>query len=331
MDATHLSALTISTEETSKADECFICFAEFHGRDVASVKRNPKCQTHCGHLFHLDCLTRQFHYQPIGLRSCGYCRQNPFPVLNMKTGESYPNTFFPDEAFYNAFLRGDLDQVKKSLAGGVYVDAVMKGDFNPLLMASAQGYTDLAEVLINNGADINTAIAEDGVTPLFMAAQESYTDIVKLLIIKGAKLDPPRTTDGATPLSIAVRLGSTDSVKLLLIAGANPNALLTRGMTPLYVAAQQGKTDCMKLLLIAGADINARTESDITPLFAAAERGNTECVKILINAGANINVARTSDGATPLSVATSKGHTDCVKTLTEAEGRRGTDLKCVII
>ncbi|WOG28592.1 ankyrin repeat domain-containing protein [Endozoicomonas sp. 8E] len=297
----------MNVDVTPEANKCSICHGEFRGSDVASVDANPECLTRCGHSSHLKCLTMLYVHKPIGSRNCGHCQGNPFPVLDTKTGKSYPDEFFPDQLFSRACWNGDVDQVKKSLAAGVYVNAVMSYDFNPLLIASAEGHTELAEVLINNGADVNAVMAEKGVTPLFFAAQNNHTDIVKLLINKGVNVDAPQTKDGATPLSIAVQKGCNDSVKLLLNAGADPNATLSNGVTPLYIAAFRGNSESMQLLLEKGADLDSRTKLGVTPLFAADARDNIECVKLLLNAGAKINV-RASDAA-PLTIATRMGCT----------------------
>ncbi|WOG28641.1 ankyrin repeat domain-containing protein [Endozoicomonas sp. 8E] len=140
---------------TLKADLIEICLDCFHNRNTASVFVN----TRCGHFYHLDCLTRQFVIQPTGSRQCGYCRQNPIPVLNWNTGESHPDAFFPDQTFYDACYGGDLDQVEKSLAEGVNVNAVMTDDFTPLMLAASGGHTDVVERLINAGANLNAARA----------------------------------------------------------------------------------------------------------------------------------------------------------------------------
>ncbi|WP_422413119.1 MULTISPECIES: ankyrin repeat domain-containing protein [unclassified Endozoicomonas] len=328
MDAIAPSPLSMGVELTSEADVCSICHGEFHGRNVAPVNLNPKCQTHCGHYFHLDCITGQFVDEPIGSRRCKLCRQNPIPLLNINTGKSYPDKFFPDQMFRSACCSGDLQQVQKLLAEGVYINAVMNAGFTALMIASSEGVTDLAELLIRHGADVNAARAEDGVTALFFAAKNNDIDITRLLIGAGADLNTPRTSDGATPLSIAVQEGCTECARLLIYAGADTSAALSSGMTLLYIAALRGNTDCVELLLNAGLDPNDASSIGITPLYIAALKGNTDCVKRLINAGADLN-ARTRNGSTPLSIATRMGNTDCVKVLIatgksqEAKERRG--------
>ncbi len=107
-------------------------------------------------------------------------------MVNDKTGESHPDTFFPNRRFYLACFEGSLDLVEKSLAEGVNVNVVVNGDFTALMLASGSGHKDIVERLINAGANIN-ARSKKGATSLFMAAQLSHTDIVKALTEAGAR------------------------------------------------------------------------------------------------------------------------------------------------
>ncbi|WP_257276266.1 ankyrin repeat domain-containing protein, partial [Endozoicomonas sp. SESOKO4] len=246
-------AVPMHTDVTMESDPCPICLVHFHGRDAMPVVLKTQC---CGHRFDLDCISRCFVDQPIGSRQCVMCRQDPLPMVNENTGESHPDTFFPDEAFYIACFDGDLDQVERSLAEEVHVDTVMDDDFTALMLVSILGHRDVAERLINAGANLNA-----------------------------------RTTDGDTPLFIAASMGNTDCVKLLIDAGADLNATchssIFGGATPLFIAALRGHTDTVKLLINAGADLNAsRTSDGATPLLIATLKDNNDCVKALTEAGA---------------------------------------------
>uniref|UniRef100_UPI0021490572 ankyrin repeat domain-containing protein n=1 Tax=Endozoicomonas sp. ISHI1 TaxID=2825882 RepID=UPI0021490572 len=313
MDGTAHLAVPMDTDAPVESDPCPICLVHFHGRDEALVVVKSQC---CGHHFDLDCISKCFLRQPIGSRRCVVCRQDPMPMVNVNTDESHPDKFFPDRAFYNACVDGDLDQVRKSLAEGVNVNTVMNNDFTALLLASSQGHKDVVKCLIEAEADLN-ALSDDGATPLFLAAQEHNTDCVELLINAGADINA-RTQYGITPLAIAAGRGHTDIVKLLIGAKADLNAQTKNGATPLFIAALEGHTNIVKLLIEAGADVNARTQNGDTSILAATQKGNTDCVKILIEANADLNVVF-PDGTTVLLIAVWENNTDCVKLLIGAK------------
>ncbi|WP_257282251.1 ankyrin repeat domain-containing protein [Endozoicomonas sp. ISHI1] len=312
MDGTAHLAVPMDTDAPVESDPCPICLVHFHGRDAVPVVLKAQC---CGHHFDLDCISKCFVDQPIGSRRCAMCRQNPMPVVNVNTGESHPDEFFPDWTFYRACLEGELDQVEKSLAEGVNVNAVIDDDFTALMLASGQGHKDIVERLIDAGADLNARI-NNGATSLFIAAQKNKTDCVRILI--EARADPNAArSNGATPLFIAAQENNTDSLKLLIEAKADLNARTNNDVTPLLIAAKKNNTDCVKLLIEAKADFNIRNKDGVTPLFIAAQENNIESVKILIETEADLN-ARTKDGVTSLYIAAQLGHTDIVKVLIEA-------------
>ncbi|WP_257282077.1 ankyrin repeat domain-containing protein [Endozoicomonas sp. ISHI1] len=334
-------AVPMDIEAPLESDPCPICLVHFHGRDEALVVVKSQC---CGHYFDLDCISKCFVEQPIGSRRCAMCRQDPMPMVNENTGESHPDQFFPDQAFYNACLEGDLDQVEKSLAEGVNVNTVINNNngLTVLMLASIHGRKDLVERLINAGANLN-ARSKNGLTPLFIAAQENNTDCVKLLINAGADINA-RTKDGTTALLIAAEIGNTDCVKLLIEAGSDlpnrafyracfegdldqvekslaegldVNAAMVNDLTALILASIQGHKDVVEHLINAGANLNAQTKHGVTPLFTAAQKGHTDIVKLLIGARADLNAAL-SDGTTPLFIAAQENNTECLKILIQA-------------
>ncbi|WP_257287806.1 RING finger domain-containing protein, partial [Endozoicomonas sp. SESOKO2] len=89
---------SLPTVTKSEADVCPICLDPFHGRHLAPVDVKAQCRTQCGHRFHLDCISMQFVGKSVGSRQCAVCRQDPMPVVNLNTGESHPDTSFPNQA-----------------------------------------------------------------------------------------------------------------------------------------------------------------------------------------------------------------------------------------
>ena len=105
---------------------------------------------------------------------------------------------------------GDLEVLKK------YVEAT-KADVNwlekdedgkeqtPLMMASRKGKLELAQYLVERGAELDKA-NERGVTAVYRAAQEGHLAMLQFLLQQGADKDKV-TDDGCSPLFIAAQQG----------------------------------------------------------------------------------------------------------------------------
>ena len=94
-----------------------------------------------------------------------------------------------------AAYNGNIEAVKQHLAAGT--DVNVKGGFadgTPLHYAAANGHKEIAELLIEKGADLN-AKDEDGGTPLDVAISFNRTEIADLIRVIGGKtgeeLQPP--------------------------------------------------------------------------------------------------------------------------------------------
>ena len=93
--------------------------------------------------------------------------------------------------------------VKYLLGHHCDVDAQTIGDgFSALLLACLKDYENIAEMLINFGANVN-ATNVDGDTPLMFAVNNKNINLVKKLILRGAKVDH-ENINGLTPVSVAL-------------------------------------------------------------------------------------------------------------------------------
>jgi hypothetical protein len=106
-----------------------------------------------------------------------------------------------------------------------------------LMTAAEKGHTRIAQVLLENGADVE-AKGPGSLTPLIYAATEGRTETVKLLVDKGA--DIHRRTVMGTPLEAAQMSGKNDeTVKFLRerlgVAGTQPGR--SYGRPPARTAA----------------------------------------------------------------------------------------------
>lgn len=104
-----------------------------------------------------------------------------------------------------------------------YVDF---GGYAPLHFAAQRGDVAAAGTLIAAGAPVNDPSAE-GTTPLVVAAHSGHTDVARLLLDQGADIDDARA--GYSALHAAVLRGDIGLVQALLARRANPNVRLARG------------------------------------------------------------------------------------------------------
>ncbi len=113
--------------------------------------------------------------------------------------------------------------------------------------------------------------------PLIKACQRGLADIAEGLIQAGADID---RTDayGNDALWAACYSGDLKTIAVLMDAGANLNRRNSVGATSLVYAASAGKTEVVAFLLEAGADPEIKTQDDYTALELAA---NIEILRLL--------------------------------------------------
>ncbi|MDP2320742.1 MAG: ankyrin repeat domain-containing protein [Acidobacteriota bacterium] len=156
---------------------------------------------------------------------------------------------------------GYADAVKTLVAAGADVNQVSAGDkTSPLLIATINGQFDLAQWLLERGANPNAA-AENGVTPLYAALNVTWAP--------RALYPQPRAYNQQQTTYLSF-------MKALLEKDADPNLRLTRkvwyseynfdlagvdeiGATPMWRAAFAGDVAAMSLLMEYGADPNIPT------------------------------------------------------------------------
>lgn len=176
-----------------------------------------------------------------------------------------------------AIRDGNQLAVRRVLASGASAYRRTASGSSPLAVACSLGHRAVAGMLIEHGADPNTA-DDRGFTPLHWAAFKNVPDLVELLIDRQAEVNA-RTSTGATALHQAAASGNVRSIELLLAAGARVNDADQEGATPLYRALIAGHVDAAQRLHEAGADWSAMHRSGITP--ASLARGNEKLSVLL--------------------------------------------------
>jgi len=163
----------------------------------------------------------------------------------------------------------------------------------PLLHAAVDGGDMAAVVqALDAGASVDSVAVRnrawpDGTTPLMIAVRKGRSDIAQLLLERGADVGlSPVARDG-----MAIHWTSAESLDVLLRFGADLEARDASGRTPLIVAAARAQVrggleiEVVRALLRAGADRGARDHQGRTALDAVRLRPNPvpELVELLSN------------------------------------------------
>ncbi|MGD1904936.1 MAG: ankyrin repeat domain-containing protein [Leptolyngbyaceae cyanobacterium] len=112
-----------------------------------------------------------------------------------------------------ATLAGDIDTVRSHLDSGTDPNLVYRTN-TALTYAARDGFTNIARLLIDHGADVNWVDGE-GVTPLILAAFKGHTELAELLLSHGADTTVIDQWN-RTALDYALRRGEDDAIAQML-------------------------------------------------------------------------------------------------------------------
>lgn len=165
-----------------------------------------------------------------------------------------------------AARRGRADVVQLLLNAGARTDARGIEGRTPLHEAARGVNTRTVQRLLDAGADVN-AVDDNDIAPLRLA---HTTEIANLLIEHDADVNT-LSGDGWTPLMAAASRGDVTIVERLLCAGADPDATNPNGWTALHFAAKGGHAEIADLILIAGARPQPQNSEGDTPIAIAED------------------------------------------------------------
>jgi uncharacterized protein len=148
-----------------------------------------------------------------------------------------------------AIYSGDQARVDELLAAEPELD---------VFEAAAVGRTDRLRELLDEDPDLTNAWAEDGFQPLGLASFFGHVEAARLLVERGAEVNSASRNDmKVMPLHSAAATGDPEAryqlAKLLLEHGAEPNARQQDEFTPLMAADQHGDDRLRELLVERGA------------------------------------------------------------------------------
>ncbi|PZD70711.1 hypothetical protein C1752_10226 [Acaryochloris thomasi RCC1774] len=116
-------------------------------------------------------------------------------------------------ALIEATLAGDVGEVRSHLQSNADPNTTHNTN-TALTYAARDGYTEIAQLLIDAGAEVNW-IDREGVTPLILASLKGHTKIAQLLLHHGADKTVIDQWN-RTALDYALRRGEADPIVKLL-------------------------------------------------------------------------------------------------------------------
>jgi ankyrin repeat protein len=206
------------------------------------------------------------------------------------------------------------EMVKELIKRGADIN-IETGGMTPLMNAASRRQTDIAQILIEHGADINRKNREN-IGALGLAARANQMEIVNLLMVKGVAFS---SEDAGEVITMASLRGRHDIIRFFMERGVSIDTFDGTGNNALIWAIGGGRLDVVHFLLQRGANPNIRNMAGMSPLMLAVAGGSPDMVEILIKKGADVN-ARTAGGVSALGFTSKlkKQNPEIIQLLTEA-------------
>ena len=224
--------------------------------------------------------------------------------------------FQPDPYNFSPLCRaasiGDIHTVLAQLQRGCAVNAWEQGEthrYTPMIAAAENGHTDIIELLIAAGADVNLSDGQ-GRSALYCAATHGRANVVGLLLREENIRSDEKMLDGTTAFHQAAAGGHVAAAEVLLNRSAVSFGLRQQCLVS---ACRRGDTAIVALLFRRGGMGTAEMDRN-SCLHLAAAGGRTALVAWLLGCGVAAN-ASGAGNLTPLQHACLGGHTCVVKQL----------------
>lgn len=210
---------------------------------------------------------------------------------------------------------------------GASLDIKNRHSESPLLLSLKYGFDDIANFLIDAGANVNIAEGVNTSLTLCHFAIHAYRDhaekfrlVQTKLITKGASVDISINKLNWTPLMhCCTQKDSTmirDHFEILIQLGANLNKTDTNGRTPLMLASSVGNRYFLKRMIENYADIDMIDDFGWSALIFAAYYSHYHIAKELLDAGCNTTVV-TKGGQSALQIAMQQQNRDIIALLND--------------
>lgn len=117
-------------------------------------------------------------------------------------------------------------------------------------------------------------------SPLHLASEYNKPQVIDILLNNGADIES-EVPGGLTSLHIATLSDATQAVSKLIDLKAKVNKQDDKGYTALHMASESGNLSIVQLLLDHNADVTILNQDEMTPLCVAIYHKNMEVAALL--------------------------------------------------
>lgn len=169
------------------------------------------------------------------------------------------NSLRPSERLLAAVTSNDAEALREAIQDGADVN-FRRTKNTPLLLALDRGNKECAQILIDNGADVNLDNGY-GWLPIHEIARHGWLDWVERFVSNPMCLTDRRDRDEATPLLIALVNGHEKVASVLVGNGSNVNAQNEQGVSPLMLAIERESLFLVEQMMAKRGDASLQDSS----------------------------------------------------------------------
>ncbi|XP_046330941.2 ankyrin repeat domain-containing protein 17-like isoform X1 [Haliotis rufescens] len=205
-----------------------------------------------------------------------------FELLVSEGSDLSPVSSNNNNILHEACEGGDVSIVNYIISKGVVaINSRGKYDRTPVMVAAEFGHTNVLELLVREGGDVNVRSSE-GNTILHAACLGGHVKMVCHVLSTTRVNVNARGKKGRSPLMLAAWMGHQEVFELLVSAGSDVSLVDDGGNNILHVACRGGHADMVAYLLSKDiADMEAMDNQGLTAVRIAEEKKNKAVVGVL--------------------------------------------------
>jgi ankyrin repeat protein/V8-like Glu-specific endopeptidase len=177
------------------------------------------------------------------------------------------------------------EAMKILISKGANVSEIVGGE--SLLAQATLIDLDLAQILVDGGADINGSYSS-GLGFLVKGIKEKDLKLVSFALKN--KVDLTQSINGVSAMELSLKSKDLTIAKMLIAAGANVKIIGSTGEGLLAQAVRSNDLEKVKLLLAQGVSVDQLTARKESVIFQAIRNHNLEMTKFLVENKANLDL-----------------------------------------